>query len=156
MRENDVVDETWRVRVDGGYAVAAAGCDGKIESCNVIELILHRDGDAPLGKSRSMRVPWHQTSPLVGRDGLVTTSVSLETGHGMVTDVAHVVLMRRGEGGSSRWRISSARPVSSRGGGGNLHRSVAFAVEEVDRLDSELTDATRRHVLHMLRTSHVG
>ena len=93
-------------------------------------------------EKRSMRVPWHRTSPLVGRDGLVTTSVSVETGHGMVTDVAHVVLMRRGEGESSRWRISSARPVSSRGGGGNLHRSVAFAVEEADRMDGELTDAT--------------
>ncbi len=156
LQEDDVVDERWRVRVDGGYAVAAAGCDGKIESCNVIEIILHRDSGAPLGKSRSMRVPWHRTSPLVGRDGLVTTSVSLETGHGMVTDVAHVVLMRRGEGRSSRWRISSARPVSSRGGGGNLHRSVAFAVEEAERLDGELTDATRRHVLRMLRTHMLG
>ena len=100
-------------------------------------------------------MPWHRTSPLVGRDGLVTTSVSLETGHGMVTDVAHVVLTRR-SGESSRWRISSARPVSSRGGGGNLHRSVAFTVEEAKRMDGELTDATRRHVLRMLRTHMLG
>ena len=158
--DDDVVDDAWRVRVDGGYAVAAAGCSGKIGSCNVMELILHRDGDAaPLGQSSCMRVPWHRTNPVVGRDGCVDTAVSLETGHRMVADVAHLVLMRRGgDGGeSSRWRISSARPVSSSGdGGGNLHGSVAFAVEEAKSLGGELTDATRLHVQRMLRTHMLG
>ena len=159
LQDDDVVDDAWRVHVDGGYAVAAAGCSGKIESCNVMELALHRDDDASLGQSSCMRVPWHRTNPVVGRDGCVGTAVSLEMGHRMVADVAHLVLMRRGDGGgeSSRWRISSARPVSSSGdGGGNLHGSVAFAVEEVDRMGGELTDATRLHVLRMLRTHMLG
>ena len=159
LQDDDVVDDAWRVHVDGGYAVAAAGCSGKIGSCNVMELILHRDGDASLGQSSCMRVPWHRTNPVVGRDGCVGTAVSLETGHRMVADVAHLVLMRRGDGGgeSSRWRISSARPVSSSGGGGgNLHGSVAFAVEEAKRMGGDLTDATRLHVLRMLRTHMLG
>ena len=78
----------------------------------------------------------------------------------MDTDVAHLVLMRRGDGGgeSLRWRISSARPVSSRSGsgGGNLHGSVAFAVDEANRSGGDLTDATRLHVLRMLRTHMLG
>ena len=161
LQDDDVVDDAWRVHVDGGYAVAAAGCSGKIGSCNVMELILHRDDDASLGQSSCMRVSWHRTNPVVGRDGCVGTAVSLETGHRMVADVAHLVLMRRGgDGGGelSRWRISSARPVSSSGGygGGNLHGSVAFAVEEVDRMGGDLTDATRLHVLRMLRTHMLG
>ena len=157
--DDDVVDDAWRVRVDGGYAVAAAGCSGRIGSCNVMELILHRDGDAAasLGQSSCMRVSWHRTNPVVGRDGRVATAVSLETGHRMVTDVAHLVMMRRVDGGElSRWRISSARPVSSRGGGGNLHGSVAFAVDEAKRMGGDLTDATRLHVLRMLRTHMLG
>ena len=113
LQDDDVVDDAWRVRVDGGYAVAAAGCSGKIGSCNVMELILRRDGDASLGQTSCMRVPWHRTNPMVGRDGFVAAAVSLETGHRMVADVAHLVMMRRGDGGeSSRWRISNARPMS--------------------------------------------
>ena len=46
--------------------------------------------------------------------------------------------------------------MSLRGGGGNLHGSVAFAVEEAKRMDGDLTDATRLHVLHMLRTHMLG
>ena len=106
-----------------------------------------------------MRVPWHRTNPVVGRDGRVATAVSLETGHRIVADVAHLVLMRRIEGGESlRWRISSARPMSSRGGGGggNLHGSVAFAVDEANRTGGDLTDATRLHVQRMLRTHMLG
>ena len=30
LQDDDVVDDAWRVHVDGGYAVAAAGCSGKI------------------------------------------------------------------------------------------------------------------------------
>ncbi|MED5329066.1 MAG: hypothetical protein VYB98_06745, partial [Actinomycetota bacterium] len=160
LQDDDVVDDAWRVHVDGGYAVAAAGCGGKIESCNVMELVLHRDCEASFGQSRCMRVPWHRTNPVVGRDGCVDTAVSLETGHRMVADVAHLVLMRRGDNGgeSSRWRISSARPVSSSGdgGGGNLHGSVAFAVEEAKSMGGDLTDAKRLHVLRMLRTHMLG
>ena len=36
LQDDDVVDDTWRVRVDGGYAVAATDCSGKIGSCNVM------------------------------------------------------------------------------------------------------------------------
>ena len=66
-----------------------------------------------------------------------------------------MVLMRQGYE-SSRWRISSAHPVLLGDSGGNLHGSVAFAVEEAKRTDFNLTDATRRHVLQMLRTHMVG
>ena len=37
-----------------------------------------------------------------------------------------------------------------------MHGSVAFAVEEADRMGGELTDATRLHVLRMLRTHMLG